>query len=119
MDLSLTMLPGRDCTVVQVAGVLDLGTLPELRTCLKQAMDGGEARIVLDLAGVRLIDSSALGVLVSASQQLRQRSGVLCLACVQPLVRRVLELTSVDRLIDVHDTVAAAQESLAAGGEAR
>lgn len=119
MDLSLTMLPGRDCTVVQVAGVLDLGTLPELRTCLERVMDGDELRIVLDLGRVRLIDSSALGALVSASRQLRQRSGVLCLACVQPLVRRVLDLTSVDRLIDVHDTVAAAQESLAAAGESR
>ncbi|MDG6103813.1 STAS domain-containing protein [Dactylosporangium aurantiacum] len=114
MDLSLTILPAERCTVVQVAGVLDLGTLPELRTCLEQVIDDGALRIVLDLAGVRLIDSSALGALVSASQQLRQRSGLLCLACVQPLVRRVLELTSVDRLIDVHDTVAAAQASMAA-----
>lgn len=108
MDLSLTALPGQGCTVVEIAGVLDLGTLPELRTCLDQVMDEGASRIVLDLTGVRLVDSSALGALVSAAQQLRQRSGALCLAGAQPLVRRVLELTSVDRLIDVHDTAAAA-----------
>ncbi|GAA3207960.1 STAS domain-containing protein [Dactylosporangium siamense] len=112
MDLSLSTRPGRGCTVVVAAGVLDLATVPQLRTCLELEMDGGALRIVLDLAGVRLIDSSALGTLVSVSRTLRQRAGLLCLAAPQPIVRQVFELTSVQRIVDVYDTVAAAEDGL-------
>jgi hypothetical protein len=43
----------------------------------------------------------------------------LCLAAVQRVVLRVFELTSVDRLVSVYDSVEAAEEDLAAAGGER
>jgi anti-sigma B factor antagonist len=115
VDLSLTTRPGRGCTVVQVQGVLDLVTEPHLRACLEQAVQDGARCIVLDLAELRLMDSSGLGTVVLAHKMLQQHAGRLCLAAARPLVLRVLELTSVDRLVSIYDSVRAAEEDLAVG----
>jgi anti-sigma B factor antagonist len=116
-ELSLITRPGRGCTVVQVDGTLDLASTPAFRAYLRQVMDDGASVIVLDLAGVKFMDSSALGAIVSVYKELRQRAGRLCLAAVQPVVRRVFELTSVDRVVSIYDSVEAAEADLAAGGE--
>ncbi len=111
--VSLATRPGRGCTVVLVGGELDLATAPELRAFLQHVMDEGASTIVLDLAAVRFVDSSALGAIVSVYKELHRRAGRLCLAAVQPLALRVFELTSVDRLVSIYDSVEAAEEELA------
>jgi anti-sigma B factor antagonist len=104
--------------VVQVDGALDLATAPELKACLRQVMQDGAGHIVLEFAGVEFIDSSGLGVLVSIYKELPPRARRLCLVTVRPLVLRVLTLTSVDSLVGIYDSVAAAEDVLAAvGGE--
>jgi anti-sigma B factor antagonist len=116
-EVSLTTRQGRGCTVVQVDGALDLASAPALRACLQQAMDDGAGVIVLNLAGVGFIDSSALGAVVWGYKELRQRTGQLCLAAARPMVRRVFELTSVDRLMTIYDSVEAAEADLAGAGQ--
>ena len=116
--VSLTTRPGRGCTVVQVVGERDMATEPALRGCLMRAVEDGARCIVLDLAGVRFIDSSVLGTIVLTYKALQERAGRLCLAAVQPLALRVLELTSVDRLVSIYPSVDAAEADLATpGGE--
>jgi anti-sigma B factor antagonist len=102
---------------VQVAGELDMASAPDLRAGLQQVVDHGGDTIVLDLAGVRFIDSSGLGTIVLTYKELQLRAGRLCLAAVQPFVLKVFELTSVDRLVGIYHSVEAAEEDLAAGGE--
>ena len=109
MDLLLSARPGRACTVLEVHGDLDMETAPQLRDGLQRLADAGDVQVVVDLAGVGFMDSSALGTLVVMFQALRDVGGRLCLAAVQPAVRGVLKITSVDRVIDVYDTVPAAE----------
>jgi anti-anti-sigma factor len=80
-------------------------------------VDDGARTVVLDLTGVRLIDSTALGTIVWLHKQLQERGGQVCVAAPQPLVVKVLELTSVDRLIRIYDSVEAAEDDLSTGGE--
>ncbi|WP_433200453.1 STAS domain-containing protein [Dactylosporangium sp. CS-047395] len=117
MELSLTTRPGRAGLVVHLAGDLDLGVTPAVRDRLRQALDDDVRNVVLDLAGVPLIDSTALGMIVWLHKHLLERGGRVCIAAAQPVVRSVLDLTSVDRLIGVYDSVASAEAGLAAGGE--
>ena len=117
MDLSLTTRPGRGCLIVQMSGVLDLATTPEVRSSLQQAMDDGARNVVLDLADVPLIDSTALGMIVWLHKQLLERGGQVGVAAARPVVLRVFELTSVDRLIRIYDSVEAAENGLATAGE--
>jgi anti-sigma B factor antagonist len=112
VDLPFSTRPGRNCTVVEVAGDLDMATSPQLLQGLQQVLDGGTRHVVLDLAGVGFMDSSALGTLVIMFKAFRDGGGRLCLAAVQPPVRSILTITSVDRAIDVYDTVPAAEASI-------
>ena len=112
MELVVSTRPGLGCTVVEVHGDLDLATQPQLRDGLQPVVDAGAAQVVVDLTGVGFMDSSALGTLVVMFKALRDGGGRLCLAGVQQPVRVLLRVTSVDRVIDVYDTVQAAERSM-------
>ncbi|GIF07216.1 STAS domain-containing protein [Actinoplanes siamensis] len=109
MDLLVAVRPGRGCTVVEVCGDLDMAVSPQLHESLQRVIADGGRQVVLDLAGVGFMDSTALGVLVTVFKILRDHGGQLRLATPQPVVRDVLRITSVDRAIGVYDTVEAAE----------
>ncbi|MET7960501.1 STAS domain-containing protein [Micromonospora zamorensis] len=112
MDLSLSVRPGRGCTVLEVHGELDMATSPQLREGLQRLVEAGDRQIVVDLAGVRFMDSSALGALVLMFKALREVGGRLSLASAQPAVRTVLTITSVDRVIQAYENVPAAEADI-------
>ncbi|MFI7080389.1 STAS domain-containing protein [Micromonospora sp. NPDC049903] len=109
MTLQVSARSGQGCTVVQVQGDLDMATSPQLRDTLQKLIDAGDRQVVVDMAGVGFMDSSALGALVVTFKSLRAVDGRLSLAAVQPGVRRVLSITSVDRVIDIYDDVPTAE----------
>lgn len=109
MDLHMSARTGRACTVVEVRGEIDRDTRPMLEDLLQEVMDAGARHVVLDLAGVTFMDSSGLSLLVVSLNRLRNSGGRLCLAHVQDPVRNVLVLSAVDTVLDVYDTVEAAE----------
>ncbi|HYN97331.1 MAG TPA: STAS domain-containing protein [Pilimelia sp.] len=109
MDLLLSARPGRGCLVFEVRGELDMATAPQLREELQRLIDAGDRDVVVDMAGVGFMDSSALGALVVMYKALRDVGGRLRLAAVQPAVLSLLKVTSVDRVIDIYDDVRAAE----------
>ena len=98
--------------MVEVRGDLDMATAPQLRNGLQQVLDAGDRQVVVDLAGVGFMDSSALGTLVVMFKALRDVGGRLCLAAVQPPVLSVLGITSVNQVIDVYADVQAAEAAV-------
>lgn len=96
--------------VVSLAGELDLYNAEEARAALLDACAGEPEVLVVDLAEVRFIDSTALGVLIEARSKLADRNGFR-LAAPGLETRRALEVSGLDRHFLVHDTVT---EALAA-----
>ena len=68
--------------------------------------------MVADLAGVGFMASQGLRVLLAVNQRLEAAGGSLVVACVQPVVARMLSLTGLDEVIPVAGGVA---EALALG----
>lgn len=89
--------------VVRLGGELDLFNANDVRHALTGAIEGGAARIVIDMSDVDFVDSTALGVLVEARSKLGH-DGVL-LAAPQLETRRTLEVSGLDRHLPVHDSV--------------
>jgi anti-sigma B factor antagonist len=116
VDLLVATRPGPGCTVVEVRGDLDLATSAQLHDSLQRLVDAGDRHLVVDLAGVGFMDSSGLGALVTIFKALQDVDGRLGLAAPQPAVRRVLSITSVDRAIDVYDSVEAAVADVSSAG---
>jgi len=98
-----------DATVVRLAGELDLYNADQVRVALLAAIDEGPARLIVDLAQVEFLDSTALGVLVEARSRLSP--GALLLAAPQLETRRALHVTGLDRHVPIHDSV---EQALAA-----
>ena len=92
-------------------GELDLFTAPRLQEALERSIDLGARRVVVDLARVTFIDSTALGVLIGVGRQLRAGEGSLDLVCQNGNVRRVLEITGLDAVFALHTSLAGALDA--------
>ncbi|MDG6105786.1 STAS domain-containing protein [Dactylosporangium aurantiacum] len=95
-------------SIVTPHGDVFADTFEPLYTAVMALAAGDRPRIVLDLAEVRLCDSSGLGMLFSAHRLVRRREGSLRLVGVQPNVAMVLRITNMDQQLDVRGSVEAA-----------
>ena len=102
-----------DVAVVALAGEVDLYTAPRFKEVIMHSIDDGALRVVVDLTGATFIDSTALGVLVSAGKRLRLRQGALAIACLDGNIRRILEITGLDGVFAICPSRAEAVGSLA------
>lgn len=98
--------------VVEVTGEVDATTAPTLAGAIDALLAAGTTRVVLDLAGTSLLDSTGIGVLVWGNRQLRSAGGALALARAPRLVRRVLEITGVEAELPCHPDLDAARAAL-------
>ena len=96
------------CEILSVRGDVDAHTAPELRAALDDVLAAGTSRLVVDLAGVDLLDSTGLGVLLGTVTRMREAGGELRVSCPDPNVRRVFEITGVIGFVQVDDSCEAA-----------
>ncbi|MGH9230977.1 MAG: STAS domain-containing protein [Acidimicrobiales bacterium] len=86
-----------DEVVVSVAGDVDATTAPGLAAELGDVVEE-TARIVVDLAQTKFIDSSGLAVLVVALKRARELGGDIVLRSPADPVRKVLDICGLDQL---------------------
>lgn len=67
-------------------------------------VDEGVRYIVIDATQLGMVDSTGLGALVRLHQATTERGGWLRVVAPGKAVRRPLELTGLDQVIDVRDT---------------
>jgi anti-sigma B factor antagonist len=89
-------------TVIGVHGQADLHTAPELRSAIGDAIDRGAVFLVVDFSEATFIDSMTLGVLLGAVKRLRPVAGSLSVVCTDPHIRRIFEITLLDRVFALH-----------------
>ncbi|WP_195911353.1 STAS domain-containing protein [Streptomyces kaniharaensis] len=95
-------------TVIALSGDLDDFAAHDVRRLLDALVDGGEARVVVDLAAVGFVDSTGLNALLSAARRARDGRGAVRLAGAVPRVRDVVELSGVSAVLPLYPDVAAA-----------
>jgi anti-anti-sigma factor len=89
--------PSGDYAIVTVRGDLDTQTAGRLWQYLSYLMLQGRHHIVLDLAGMVLIDSAGVEVLVRAASKAHRDGGDLVLQAARPTVAEVLELAGLSQ----------------------
>jgi anti-anti-sigma factor len=75
---------------------------------VRQLVEGGALKVVIDLAEVGYIDSASIGCLMDVRRLLQDRGGVLKLSGLQPRVETMLSMTGVHKIMDIHREEAAA-----------
>jgi anti-sigma B factor antagonist len=96
--------------VIALSGELDLYTCPEFKDELLRVIRGGATLVAVDLTQTTFIDSTALGVLIRGVERLKINDGRLVVACSDPNIVKVFEVTGLDRVFSV---VGSREEALA------
>lgn len=99
-------------TVLRPVGELDSATISVFRQAVAEIGPG--QKVVLDMGAVPFLDSCGIGALIGAVRRVRELGGAIALAAARQPVRRVLNLTGIDRIVEVIDTAEEAAEFLAA-----
>jgi anti-sigma B factor antagonist len=103
----------RDSVVLlSIHGDADLHVAPQLRDRLTREIDDGAKAVVLDLSGATFVDSMTLGVLLGAMKRLRAGGGRLRLVVPQTELRRIFEITLLDRVLALDTSREAALREL-------
>jgi anti-sigma B factor antagonist len=90
-------------TIVDLSGRIALGEGSALlRKTVRDLLDSGKSRILLNLGDVNYIDSSGIGELVSGFTAVRNRSGELKLLNLTKKVHDLLQLTKLFTVFDVY-----------------
>lgn len=96
--------PRPGTVVLAIAGEADLRSAPELRERIRDVIDEGSTTLVLDLSETTFVDSTTLGVLLGGMRLLRERNGKIRLVVPRAEVRRVFEITLLDKVFRLHET---------------
>lgn len=90
--------------VVWAAGEVDVSTAPRLREHLT-TLPVDARRVLVDLSEVTFLDSTGLGVLVAGWKRCQESGASLELVVTRPQVRKVLEITSLDGVFKIFDSI--------------
>jgi anti-sigma B factor antagonist len=99
---------GSSVRLISLSGEIDLHAAPRLDEELYQAIAAGARRIVVDLTAATFIDSSVLGLLLRAATRLRETGGELVIVCDRGTIRRVFEVSGLDRTFPIEASLAEA-----------
>ena len=80
---------------------LDASVAPAFKQAVVQVVQGGERRLLLDLADVEFLDSSGLGSLVSILKALGSQ-GTLAVCGAKGPVLSLFKLTRMDKVFAIH-----------------
>jgi anti-sigma B factor antagonist len=102
-ELTISSEREGDVHVIAVTGELDLATAAELEQELLRVEATDAESIVVDLAGLRFMDSTGIRVMIAADARSRADSQRLALLRGPDAVQRVFELTGVVDLLPFAD----------------
>ena len=110
MDLLTTSVAtvesdGEPYTLVELTGEADVTNSDALREVLDAEVAKQPRTMIIDLSGLRFMDSSALHVILRANRVMDRQGGVLALASPREPVAKMLRLTAADQLIPVYPSV--------------
>jgi anti-sigma B factor antagonist len=79
--------------------------VPLLRTNLSKLVQENHRWIIIDLSKANYLSSMGVAVIVDIKLKANRINGDLKLACVNQLIRNLLDITNVSRRIDIYPTV--------------
>ena len=91
---------------------MDLATIPDLRAAVNTLTDREPRTIIFDFTGITYLDSSGLGILVSAKRRLGGYGGEVIVVTNAGCVLKALQLSGLDQIIRVFRTEHELREAL-------
>ena len=96
-------------TVLEMTGKITIGRdCKQLEWTTDSLIKDNHKKVIFDLSGVTMVDSTGIGILVMSAGLLKNAGGALRVVCSGGHVEQVLKMTNVDKVIDIHPTATAA-----------
>lgn len=86
---------------ITIDGDIDIATLSVFGDAFEACRRSGGRELVLDMSGVRFMDSQGLHMLLATDQAMRDLGGNLVVASPSPAVRRLLDVSGLQPLVAV------------------
>ncbi|MFT5171668.1 MAG: anti-sigma B factor antagonist [Candidatus Marinamargulisbacteria bacterium] len=83
----------KDLPVVRVEGEIDIYTCPDLQTVFGDLITGGHDSFILDLENIQYIDSTGLGTIAAAANELMVKNGSIKIICNKPQIKKIFEVS--------------------------
>jgi anti-sigma B factor antagonist len=110
--MNLTTREDGRVTILTVDGDLVIGE-PEstFKKAITRLLEEGHVNLLVDLSGVGFLDSSGLGALVRAMTNSQKEGGQTKLLKAGPQVLKLLEMTKLDSVFEIHSDLETAISS--------
>ena len=100
----------RDAGIARVEfvdrNILDEANIQAIHDEIATLIDAEETpRILISFSNVDHLSSAALGTLITIHHKIRNRSGELRLANIDPQIQEVFSITKLDRIFTIHEDV--------------
>lgn len=91
----------RDRWEVHLYGEVDIYNAESLKSELHALIEEKKANISLDCASLKYIDSTGLGVLVSALKRVKEANKQICIINLKPYIAKIFTLTGLDKIFNI------------------
>ena len=111
-ELDLKERQAGDVTILDLNGEVRIGdSSVALRDSMRKLADQGKKKVLLNLAGVKYIDSTGIGELIASYTTIKRQAGQLKLLNLTDRVQNLLVITKLLTVFDSYDNEAEALKS--------
>ena len=89
--------------MLKLFGELDVVSAPKLKRTLDEVLEQPHARVMLDLNGLRFVDSAGVSVLIRAKQRAQANGRTLVLRRPTEQLERVFALVGLAEWLEIED----------------
>jgi anti-sigma B factor antagonist len=102
--VNIQVWPRDDWDLVELFGSLDMASAPRVRLEVHALLHSGRRKLLLDLRGIDFLDSTGLGLIVALRKRARTLDGELEIVVDSPRLRRIFEITDLDKAFVLYAT---------------
>lgn len=104
--------------IYRVSGKVISSSMDKLRAGLDSVMENDNCNVVVNCKNVNIIDSAAVGFLISRSRLIKKKGGAIRFCEPQPAIYKLFSMVDAEKWLDIHDSEEAALAAIrAASGD--
>lgn len=103
MNLHIETINENIQTVLKLIGEIDVYTAPNLKEILLDLLSHSDARVVVDMKNVSYMDSTGLGVFISALKKCQEKGSSFKIINLQERVYRLFDITGLKEVMTIEE----------------
>lgn len=105
MNINIEIIEKDTAIQVNISGEIDTYTAPQLRDALFPLSEKENVKMVVNLAKVKYMDSTGLGVFVGVFKNIRIHHGELQFVGLTGRLKRLFEITGLAEIMDINSQI--------------